>query len=285
MKSFRNSMLELAYKGEVFFSRVQGIASNTPSLNGEYRLVHAVGSRIRAAIDVGCNVGGWSAELLSAAGDLTRLICVEPDPGNAARLRERFAPEAKVTVREAAAGETSGTIDFVRVGGRGSGVGHVDTAGHAASIQVEAVTLVSLIDEAGLKEVDLVKCDVEGQEMAVLRGAEPLFRRSLIGCMQVEYNSTWLRTGSFLRDLFDFAAEHRYALLCASPLGFIRYEAYGEGLEDFRMRNLVLAREDQLALLRPVPTAGRARVEASRRQKGRGSQAHVTGHEEGALAE
>jgi hypothetical protein len=97
--------------------------------------------------------------------------------------------------------------------------------------------------------------------MAVLAGADRLFRRSRIGVMQVEYNGTWYRAGRSLRELFAFAKDHRYWFLLATPLGLAHLPSYGLGLEDYRMRNIVLAREDRVPLRPAFGPAGRARVE------------------------
>jgi hypothetical protein len=97
--------------------------------------------------------------------------------------------------------------------------------------------------------------------MAVLAGADQLFQRSRIGVMQVEYNVTWHRAGRSLRELFAFAKDHRYRLLLATPLGFADLPSYGLGIEDYRLRNIVLAREDRAPWLSAFGPAGRARVE------------------------
>lgn len=268
MRALRTKLLELAYRGEVLFSRLQGIAFDHPRRNGEYLLIRSVRSVIETAVDIGANKGDWSAEVLSSAPRVKRVICAEPDAGNAALLRKRFAGEARVSVCELAVSESVGMGNFVQGGGAGSGIGYLNSSDNEAGAQVRTTALDELARSQGLERLDLVKCDVEGEEIAVLQGAEPLFRSQAIGCMQVEYNSTWLRTGSRMRDVFEFANDHGYELMCASPLGFIRYSAYGEGLEDLRLRNLVLAREDFVRLLRPLPPTGRARVEWERSRAG-----------------
>jgi hypothetical protein len=70
--------------------------------------------------------------------------------------------------------------------------------------------------------------------------------------------------GNSLKQLFEFASDYRCTLLVLTPVGFMQVEKYGIGLEDFRLRNLVLCREDHVSLLKPFGPAGRARVEAIR---------------------
>src|SRR6266849_9537759 len=220
----RSLLSELAYRGEVFCSRVQGIAYDRPSRNGEHLLVRRVSDTLRVAIDIGANIGDWTAEVLRATRCRAQVVSVEPDPVNARMLRTRFGQQLNVQVLEAAVSDREGRVTFV-TGATGSGNGYVDHEA-AGPVEVVARTLQNIVIDLGDPEVDLVKCDVEGAEMAVLRGSEQLFRRSRISLMQVEYNATWQRGGQSLRDLFGFAEAYGYALFLATPLGFARLPSF-----------------------------------------------------------
>lgn len=261
--TLRSRLLDFAYRGEVFFSRVQGIAYGDPRRNGEYRLVRRLAPCLRGTWDVGANVGDWTAEVLRATDGRARVHCLEPAPGNAELLRRRFAGQPNVTVHERAASSAPGRLAFHSSGVAASGDGYLDSNG-SGDLTVDVTSLDALAAEHPGAHFDLVKVDVEGEEMRVLLGARGLFRERRIGSLQLEYNNTWLRTGFRLRDVHEFAASHGYTLLCAGPLAFMRLDGYGEGLEDYRYRNLILAREDHLRRLGVVPPAGRARVELLR---------------------
>ncbi|MGA2982456.1 MAG: FkbM family methyltransferase [Terriglobia bacterium] len=272
----RTKLLDYAYLGEVFFSRLQGIAAGgDPSRNGEYQLIRTLRGVVRTAVDAGANKGDWTARVLAETRGLACVTCIEPDPLNVALLRKRFRDDGNVTIHEAALGATSGACEFWSEGVEGSGSGYVlDKRGAAflsadptrmcganSQITVQQLSLDSLCRSGSFKEIDLVKCDIEGAEMSALAGAEDLFRSSAIGTLQLEYNATWIRTGYRMADLFEFASKYNYTLLTVTPWGVTRYPAYGIGLEDFRMRNLLLTRPDHVMLLKPVGPAGRARVE------------------------
>ncbi len=271
----RTKLLDYAYLAEVFFSRLQGIAGGEPSRNGEYQLIRALRGVIRTAVDGGANRGEWTARVLAETRGLARITCLEPDPLNVALLRKRFRDCGNVTIQEAALSATCGTCEFWSEGVEGSGAGYVlekraaaflsaderRTAEAGSKITVPQLSLDSLCRGGTCKQIDLVKCDIEGSEMSALAGAEGLFRSSAIGTLQLEYNATWIRTGYRMADLFEFASNYCYTVLALTPWGVTRYPAYGIGLEDFRMRNLLLARGDHLKLLKPIGPAGRARVE------------------------
>ena len=257
-------LLDLAYYGEVFFSRIQGIAFDKPSRNGEYRLIRCLRDVVRSAVDGGANIGDWTARLIVETHGRARVACIEPDPRNAELIRQRFQEQTNVSVHQAAISNRVGTASFLVGEHAGCGSGHVVNSSDEGSLAVPTLTLDALSHEYGDVAFDLVKLDIEGAEMSALLGAEKLFRSSSIGTIQIEYNSTWLLAGRQLKGLFEFAADHKYTLLVATPFGFTHYPRYGEGLEDYRMRNFVLARADHLPLLKLIGVSGRAKVEALR---------------------
>ncbi len=262
--AIRTRILDVGYYGEVFFSRLQGIAYDNPRRNGEYALIRCLRDRIRCAIDVGCNIGDWTNQVLHETSGNCVIACVEPDAQNAALIARRFA-NREVRVYEAAVSDEDASAIFVAGNGRNSGVGHLARSAEDIGTNIRTMTLESLVrDFCGSSDADLVKVDIEGAEMSLLAGAASLFAAKRIGVMQLEYNSTWIGFGRRMHDLFDFAVKHEYAVLMATPLGFTRLPRYGIGLEDFRLRNLILARADYLDALKPLGPAGRARVERDR---------------------
>jgi FkbM family methyltransferase len=259
-----SKLLDLAYYGEVFFSRIQGIASGNPSRNGEYRLIRCLRDVVNFAVDGGANRGDWTTRLLAETKGRAEVACVEPDPRNVELIRLLFQGQANVTVHQAALSDSIGSASFLAGEDEGCGSGHLVSASGPSSFEVATVTLDELSHKHDDVGFDLVKLDVEGAEISALLGAERLFRSSMLGTIQIEYNSTWLLSGRRLKELFEFALDHGYALLAATPFGFAHYPRYGEGLEDYRMRNFVLARADHLPLLKPIAASGRAKVEARR---------------------
>ncbi|MFF9794750.1 FkbM family methyltransferase [Streptomyces bacillaris] len=124
------------------------------------------------AVDIGGWYGPWSRRL---ARRCTEVVTVEPVPHLAGHLRRTLPSNARV-VQGAA---TDRTGDRVRLwfpeGDEGDrGVSSLERRDiHAHSVEVESLT----IDSLGLRGVGFVKMDVDGAEVAALRGAAELLRR------------------------------------------------------------------------------------------------------------
>jgi FkbM family methyltransferase len=129
--------------------------------------------RARVSIDVGANLGGYTLLLRRHSA---RVIAYEPNPDLAARLDRVFRLSRSVEVRRYALSDTHG-VAALRVPsdhGRSTIEAENDIGGRAAlAVDVETRRL----DEERLGDVGFIKIDVEGHELAVLRGAEGILRR------------------------------------------------------------------------------------------------------------
>jgi FkbM family methyltransferase len=117
--------------------------------------------------DVGAHVGFFS---VCAAALGARVVAVEPDAGNAERLRENARLNGRdITVVEAAVWGESGTVRLVR---GPSAKEHVTAPGDG----VPSVTVDDLAARHGAPA--MIKIDVEGAEARVLDGACSVLQES-----------------------------------------------------------------------------------------------------------
>lgn len=158
------------------------------------------------AIDVGANVGIYALELSKAVGEQGTVIAIEPWPDNVRRLKETIAGNsiANIRILPCAVGSEPGMVEMYG-GCDPAYVTSVPMHGRGAYSQmrrIEQRTLDQLWADAGMPAVSVVKVDVEGSELEVLKGA----RRLLAAChptLLCEANSTEkaLLLTRYLRDL------------------------------------------------------------------------------------
>jgi len=127
--------------------------------------------------DLGANIGFFSLLAARLVGEQGRVIAFEADPEIAARLREHVDRNKFrcVTVAEKAVWSEASKVFFERVDPATSpdrGLGHVVTVASANTIEIEAVTLDDFARTSSAP--DFIKCDVEGAEVEVFRGAQRL---------------------------------------------------------------------------------------------------------------
>lgn len=126
-------------------------------------------------VDVGAHIGS----VISGVRQNSRpseIIAIEAIPEKAARLRKRFPG---VTIHCCAVGDKEGQISFF-IADKQSGYSSLDgelarRQGNVREINVPIHRLDTLLTPEG---IDLVKIDVEGAELGVLRGAEVIVARA-----------------------------------------------------------------------------------------------------------
>jgi FkbM family methyltransferase len=131
--------------------------------------------------DIGANIGFFSLLSARLVGATGRVTAFEADPEIAARLRENVVRNqgAPIFVEEKAVWSSSSPVFFARADAEVSpdrGLGHVihNDADKSApgTIRVEAVSVDEYVRQS--EAPDFIKCDVEGAEVEVFRGAEKL---------------------------------------------------------------------------------------------------------------
>ena len=125
-------------------------------------------------IDVGAHVGYYSLLASTRVGATGRVVSVEPNPSTAERLRRniRLSSAVNVVVQELACTDTEKTLRFFQAGPYNTGGSSLSakTAASAKEVAVRGLPLDAIVKSLDLRRIDLVKIDVEGAELQVLRG-------------------------------------------------------------------------------------------------------------------
>jgi len=180
-------------------------------------------------IDVGAHIGThtlWFAGIMNK-----RVVCFEPFPQNWERLIKNIrlqnsAIRSRITPRNVAVGAHSGFVRMALDTPNNTGMARVVKDSHHDSVKVAQVT----IDSQNLRDVGLIKIDVEGKEMEVLQGAEKTI---------AEYGPLLYveaRDDEAEAALLEWAHSHGYGAFGVfgrtRTIGFIKIEKLQKGLSD-----------------------------------------------------
>jgi FkbM family methyltransferase len=220
----------------------------SPHLEDEARiaasLIHRDGF---AVIDAGANVGRWAENFRRFARGTGRIFAIEPQPGAAAKIREREIAGCEVI--EVALGREQGTLPFHTAGPTDTMASlyeRRDTFGgnrQHSQFQVPVMRLDDFVAARGITQVDFMKMDLEGGELEALQGASECLRSGMIRALSFEFGISNINARVFFKDLFDLFREYDYRLFRITPgVRLIPVKEYFEDLEMFARTTTYIAR-------------------------------------------
>ena len=135
-----------------------------------------------SVLDIGTNIGTTLLQLARRVGKSGSVQGFEPDPANFAKASRNLKLNAwadHARVANIALGGENGRLKMFQVNPKNRGMNRILPASQAEqgafpSVEVAVRVLDEFLEEAQITRVDLVKIDVEGFEMNVLRGAKRL---------------------------------------------------------------------------------------------------------------
>ena len=205
--------------------------------------------------DIGANQGEWTTSLLHLAPDSLRnqtrlsVHAFEPVPGTAAIFRDQMAKtkdSAIVQLHEVAMSSTPGRAQ-IGVYADGAGTNTLHFAGVSVEPQQQIEVTLRALDEfcsaEGIGHIHLAKCDTEGHDLNVLKGAAEMLAAGCIDVIQFEYNHRWIYGRAYLKDVFDLIDELPYTLVRVDPERLTVFDVWHPELDRFFQSNYALVHE------------------------------------------
>ncbi len=161
--------------------------------------------------DLGAHVGEVA---VPAADDGYKVLAVEASPTNAIELYEAARERDDLLVINAAVMDRAGLVDFLEDGLHGHVVGEATED----TVRISAVTVDGLWTAHGCPEVAFVKLDLEGGEVAALRGMADLHAETPPPSLLCESNGPRLAAyGESPQTLLGLLARRGYRCFLATP--------------------------------------------------------------------
>ncbi|MCB0792623.1 MAG: FkbM family methyltransferase [Flavobacteriales bacterium] len=150
---------------------------------GDANLMGAIGPD-HVVVDIGGNIG-VRAMAFARRVPRGRVITLEPDPENFAKAVRHFSLNGleNITALRVGVGPEEATHRLYRVVSSNSGMNRIITQGPGSELErfpfreVRVRRLDEILQEAGIGHVDVIKIDVEGFEMEVLKGCMDVLER------------------------------------------------------------------------------------------------------------
>jgi FkbM family methyltransferase len=164
-------------------------------------------------IDVGANAGLYTILASDAVGPHGRVLAFEPSRDEFLRLAWAIWANRATNVQafNFALSDSSGFVGFVPSPDSHTGLHHLSGSADVCSERVWTQRGDATVKLAPRERVALLKIDVEGAEMLVLRGFHHLFEAGQIERLVVEVTDEYLRRfGSSAAELYAYLAEMGY---------------------------------------------------------------------------
>lgn len=219
-------------------SRLKGFL-HIPDMEVSLRRLSRVGFRPAAVLDIGANVGGWSRMCRRVFGP-SRILAVEPQAQCEAELRQTANALGGMTIAQTLLGARAAVAvpfyvnDFSGI----SSVLREPEAPAVGAVPTDMVTLDELIASTGFPQPAMIKLDVQGYELEVMRGGAQTLAGAEVVLMEVNllpiYEGAPLlhETVAFMADngfrAYDFCSAMRRPLdeaLFQTDMIFVRQDS------------------------------------------------------------
>jgi len=174
-----------------FGGRVVGASWGPRGFQDSLRRAKKGGIELRQIVDAGAAQGTWTRECLEVFPDANYFL-VEPLEENVNFLNELRRVQPKVKVWAGALGAAAGEVGFYVHGDQSSFFkSEYSRAAISTTRGVEVRALDSFLEERVIQQPDMIKADVQGYEIEVLKGAEKCLESTELLLLEVSYKQIY----------------------------------------------------------------------------------------------
>jgi FkbM family methyltransferase len=203
--------------------------------------------------DVGANVGDFACAVQEVMGDSANIFGFEPKKSTFETLQKRISEYNNIKIFNFGFGDKKGNrILFFDSDPEKSGIASIyprrlDHFNISLSCQ-ETINLTTVDDfccENRITHIDLLKMDVEGHELMVLKGATKMIEAESIDCILFEFGGCNIDSRTYFQDFF-YVMKDRYNIYRILQDGLYPINEYNEKYEIFLTTNFFAVRKQFL---------------------------------------
>nr|PZN56883.1 MAG: FkbM family methyltransferase [Bacteroidota bacterium] len=188
--------------------------------SGEIGAIKYVRSKVKTdrpvVFDVGANMGGYTIELLKYFQNAD-IYCFEPSKKTFEILKNNLNQKEGVHLCNFGFGEKAEFLELYS-DAEGSGLaslynrrlGHMSIQMERRE-QIEIRTIDQFCRDQNISNIDFLKLDIEGHEMAALRGASEMLNKNAIRFIQFEFGGCNIDSRTYFQD-FWYLLHERYKI-------------------------------------------------------------------------
>lgn len=155
-------------------------------------------------VDVGAHQGDYTNFFLSNTDNTSVIYTIELNPDNFKKLTDRFSKNENVLLFNLAVSDSDGEINFYQ--GKDSFtfniIGHdMNYTPNPIAGKIKTSTLDTLLKNEF--EINLIKIDVEGAELSVIKGMKEVFKKTHYLLLECHLDEDWSKIFEELDKDFD----------------------------------------------------------------------------------
>ena len=178
-------------------------------------------------IDIGSNIGQTAMTFAKIAGEQSMVYGFEPDPVNYSKAMENLKLNSfkNIEILNLGLGSKSEELNLKINSPLNRGGNRIDKNKTKDSFIIKVEMLDSLFENKKIKKIDLIKIDVEGFELEVLKGASSIIR-NFKPKMFIEVDDTNLKEqGSSAKDLIEYLYTFDYFIVNSETKEIVKKES------------------------------------------------------------
>ena len=199
--------------------------------------------------DIGANKGEIS-KLCKNINKNAKIFCFEPHPKTFMSLQENINSNQITLINKALSDKNEKLLlyDYKKQDGSNHASLWADViekvhGKESICYEVDVTTVDNIVNEFNIKKIDLLKIDVEGNEINVLKGSRKALNNSIIEAVQFEFTQINSTSRIFMKDFFDILKE-KYTMNRLLPNELLPLKEYNPTMHEiYAYQNIIALRK------------------------------------------